>query len=133
MSLVPEQLPRGSPARKLNARSFREHVRRRVGWSKSAHKPYDAHTLPKKFEGFLGGAGRNIHNPVFGHPCATVDGYVAVLEAVGETTPIHSCKRRTRGSKFVVAAEVADRIRAERFTGLKVTPVGSTFPGDEPL
>lgn len=53
----------------LNARNFRENVRRRIGWSKAALRPYDAHhTLPRKFEEFFDDAGLNIHNPVFGHP-----------------------------------------------------------------
>lgn len=62
-----------------------------------------------------------------------VPGYVALVESLDPGSPVHSFKSRTRGSKLVISDEVADAVRAARFTGLKLRGVDSPFPGDQPL
>lgn len=62
-----------------------------------------------------------------------IEGYVVLMEQVGELTAVHSMKRGSRGSAFVVSSEVMQRVRADGFTGLEWSRRETPFPADEPL
>jgi hypothetical protein len=61
-----------------------------------------------------------------------ITGYVALMEQVGALSPVHSMKRRARGSAFVVSSDVKQRIVAEGFSGLDWQSCSTPFPADQP-